>query len=63
MPDHHNLNVFYLSIREESLPDVHQPSRDPSHRPAQERVHAGGSHSEERSGPRRGRVNQQDVLV
>lgn len=57
------LNVFYLSIREESLPDVHQPSRDPSHRPAQERVHAGGSHSEERRGSRRGRVDQQDVLV
>lgn len=52
-----------LSIRKESVPDVHQPPRNPTHWPAEERIHTSGSHTEERRGPGRGRVHQQDVLV
>lgn len=49
--------------RKESVSDVHQPPRDPPHRPGEAGLHPGGAHAEERCGPGRGRGLQQDVLV
>lgn len=58
-----NYWIFTLSVRKKSIPDVHQPPRDPPHWSAEERVHTGGSYVEERRGAGCRRVHQQDVLV
>lgn len=55
--------IFTLSNRKKSIPDVHQPPRDPPHWSAEERVHTGGSYAEERRGAGCRCVHQQDVLV
>lgn len=54
------LHVFK---REESLPAVHQPPRDPPHRPGEEGVQSGGLHAEERSGSGPGHGQQSGFLV
>lgn len=49
--------------REEPLLVVHQPARDPTHRPGEEGLQPGGVHPEERRGSGPGRGQQPRLLV
>lgn len=57
------LNVIHFGCRQKPILAVHQPARDPTHRPGEEGLQPSGDYSEERCGSGPGCRQQPHLLV